>query len=186
MAVTPSVKVTKRFTFRDNDKLWSNRYHFSGGTPDTTAKWNTLFDAVVAAEKAIYTTGVFIVEVSGYAAGSDVPVASKTYAQNGTGGYADGFRVPGEVVALLRWATAARSTKNHPVYLFNYYHGILVQSGTLDTLSPNQKTGIGTYATAWETGFSDGTTTYKRAGPNGADAVGHLVESYVTHRDFPR
>jgi hypothetical protein len=41
------------------------------------------------------------------------------------------------------------------------------------------------YANAWIAGFSDGTTTYKRCGPNGDVATGQFVSSKVHHRDFP-
>jgi hypothetical protein len=54
-----------------------------------------------------------------------------------------------------------------------------------DKLATGQKSAMGTYATAWIAGFSDGTITCARAGPNGTAATGSVVEEYVTHRDFP-
>jgi hypothetical protein len=94
---------------------------------------------------------------------------------------------PGECAALVRYSTAGRTTKNHPIYLFNYYHRVYTnQAGaSTDLLDVNQKTAMGTYATAWITGFSDGSITAVRAGPNGDAATGQIVEEFVTHRDFP-
>jgi hypothetical protein len=168
-------------------RLWSNRYHFNGGTPASTGAWTTLFDNITAAEKAMHGPYVTIVKGEGYAAGSDVPVASKTYALAGTGGYAGGT-APGDSALLVRYATAARTPKNHPVYLFNYYHGVYVAGAnpSNDTVLASMVTKAGTYAANWISGFSDGTTTYNRAGPNGASATGYVVEANVTHRDFPR
>jgi hypothetical protein len=145
-------------------------------------------DNVVTAEKAIHDANVTIVEVIGYAAGSEVPVATKTYTTVGTLTPVSGHVVaPGEVAALIRWSTAARTTKNHPIYLFAYVHSAIVgiTNVTADLLDANQKTAMSTYATSWITGFSDGTITAVRASPNGAAATGSVVEEYVTHRDFP-
>jgi hypothetical protein len=186
VAATPSVKIEKTFTFKGNLKKFSNRYHFSGGTPADDAHWHTLMDAVTAAEKAIFPAATVIVAAIGYAAGSDSPVSSKTYSLSGTNPLS-GSQMPGESVALLRWATAARSTKNHPIYLFNYFHSAMRAASptTTDTLHPTQRSAIDTYAAAWIAGFSDGTLTLKRAGPNGANATGSFTEEFFTHRDFP-
>lgn len=174
--------------FKGGSRLWSNRYHFNGGTPADATHWHTLMDAVTTAEKAIFDSQQTIVEALGYAAGSDVPVATKVYSIAGTHSAAGSdITTPGEVAALIRWSTAAKSTKNHPIYCFSYMHGALV-NGSLsynEGLSASQKTAMGTYATAWITGFSDGTITAVRATPQGAVATGSIVEEYVTHRDFP-
>lgn len=188
MAATPSLSVAKTFGFKGGLRQFTNRYHFNGGTPADATHWHTLMDNVTTAEKALYGSGTHIVEAVGYAAGSDVPVASKVYSLAGTvspGGSSAG--APGEVAALIRYSTNARSVKNHPIYCFNYYHAVYVQelAGGADLLDAVQRAAMGTYAAAWIAGFSDGTITAVRATPNGAAATGSLVEEYVTHRDFP-
>src|SRR6476620_199804 len=188
MAATPSIRVVKQINFKGGTRIWSNRYHFNGGVPANDTAWHTFMDNVTTAEKAMHTSWTNIIQAVGYAAGSDVPVSTKSYALAGTLATVGGNTIaPGEVAALLRWATAGRSTKNHPIYLFNYFHAVFVHtaSNPSDRLDANQKTAIGTYATAWISGFSDGTHTLVRAGPNGDAATGQTVESYVTHRDFP-
>jgi len=179
--------VVKNLPYRGDSVLWSNRYHFAGGTPADSAHWTTLADAVVTAEKALYTPGVSIVEVIGYEAGSEVPVFTKNYATAGTGVFTNERGCPGDCAALVRYSTDQRTAKNHPIYLFNYYHNVQYSSAlTADDVVPGQLAAYGTYAGLWIAGFSDGTNTLKRAGPNGAVALGEFVSPYVHHRDFPR
>jgi len=181
------VRIVKNILFNEVLRTWSNRYHFAGGTPPDDGHWHTLFDNIVAAEKLVMTANCNIIAAFGYAAGSDVPVSSKTYTQPGL--YAGGsFPQASDVAALVRYSTAERTAKNHPVYLFNYYHDAFASSNGSgrDVLLPAQNTLLTTYGSAWISGFSDGTTTYNRAGPRGAAATGVVVEKYLTHRDFPR
>ena len=190
MAATGSIRVWKSFDYKGNPKLWSNRYHFNGGAPTTEAYFDTMADVIVAAEKAIYDSTVTIVKVEQLPPSSDVPTYSKTYSVAGTLSTtgASGYG-PGDTAAVVRYATTARTSKNHPVYLFNYYHRPWQQTtGYPDALFSSQKTAMETYAQSWITGYnwSGGIGTIVRAGPNGATAVSRIVLPEITHRDFPR
>jgi hypothetical protein len=147
---------------------------------------------VTAAEKAIHYAvaagGSKIIQTVGYAGGSEIPVFQKTYSLDGTGAFTGFASAVGDAAALVRYSTADRSSKNHPIYCFNYYHGVGTSGvfATKDTLLALQNTAMGTYAAAWITGFSDGTNTYKRSRPNGNTVTGSFVEPLLTHRDLPR
>ena len=181
-----SIKVTKSFLYRGSAHRWSNRYYLDHTSIDTQAHFNTLADNVVTAEKAIYGSSMTIVEVAYYAPGSDVAVWVRTYSTVGTA-TPTGNQAPGDCAALVRYTTTQRTSKNHPLYLFNYYHGVYVQATTnRDLVDAGQLGLLGTYANLWVSGFSDGVNTYKKAGPRGAVAQGYVAETYVTHRDFPR
>lgn len=188
MAATPSIKIVKTVHWKGNIVNWSNRYHFAGGTPADNSHWTTLADAIVTAEKACIHDSMQIVQAVGYGAGSDVPVFSKTYTTTGTlTSDASNIRSPAECAALIKFTTTQRTSKNHPVYLFNYMHSPLIDiAGYGDTMLAHQTTPYATYFSSWLTGFSDGANTYTRAGPNGAVAQTRVVETYVTHRDFRR
>jgi hypothetical protein len=187
VAATPSIKVIKSFPYRGGSRTYSNRYHFSGGTPPDSTHWTTLSDAIVTAEKAMHFTDVTIIETVGYAAGSDVPVFSKVYSTAGTASLTGMQLHPGEVAMLVRYSTASRTSKNHPLYLFNYYHHQgSISNANCDYVGSGTATPAATYSASWITGFSDGATTYHRAGPNGDVATGSLIETNLTHRDFPK
>jgi hypothetical protein len=170
---------------------FSNRYHIGTAVPPDSAHWTTLADAIVTAEKAIYVPlasgGATIAQAVGYAPGSEVPVFTKTYTTAGTGAFTSYIPTAGDSAALVRYSTPDRSTKNHPIYCFNYYHAMVAASAVVpaDTVAPTQLTALQTYAAAWLTGFSDGTTTFKRSRPSGDLCTGSLVSSLLTHRDLP-
>jgi hypothetical protein len=187
MSASASIKVVKSITYRGVVRSWSNRYHFSNDQPSTAAQWLTFSDAVVNAEKNCTSVYCVITGTFGYAAGSDVPVYQKVYTTAGLLALGTGLRTPGDVAGLVRYSTAKRTTKNHPLYLFNYYHGVYSETtNAQDAWATASVTAFNTYGTAWVTGFSDGVAVHKRAGPQGDIATGVYVAPYLTHRDFPR
>lgn len=188
-----SIVIKKSGGYRAGSKIWTNRYHFEGDVPSSPSAWEAFADAIVAAEKAIYHTEQTIVEAVGYdkaSASSTNPhgdaVWTKTYSVVGTLTPGTGaVGAPGDCASLVRYSTAARSSRNHPVYLMNYYHGVFNKSGDADALSDNQKAALEAYADAWLTGFVADGTHRERCGPRGAVATARRVDPYVRHRDFP-
>jgi hypothetical protein len=188
-----SLVVIKEFTYRGGTRTFSNRYHFEGDLPSDDAAWIELADAVVTAEKPIYADDVTIVQALGYDAGSASSsnphgdsVFSKAYTTAGTGDFStDGRRATGDSCVLLRYSTPARSSRNHPVYLFNYFHGAWQLTSVADSVSAVQISHVETYAEDWIDGFVCEGSPRERCGPRGAVATGRRVDPFVRHRDFP-
>jgi hypothetical protein len=187
VAATPSLKIVKSIEWRGGTHRYSNRHHFAGGVPADDAHWATFAAAVVADEKDCFDGATTYVEAVGYLAGSDLPIWTGTLTGTGTASFSSYQLAPAQSAAIIRWSTTARSIKNHPIYLASYFHGTMVSfSGAPDALLAAQKTALEEYGQDWIDGFSDGTNTYHRAGPNGASAVGKFVDAYLSHRDFRR
>jgi len=183
-----SIRVVKTFPFRgDPVKQFSNRYFFDGGAPTDATAWHDLMDAVTTAEKAIYPAIVHIVAAYGYGPSSGVAVASKAYSLAGTVSGTGSSYTPGECAAILRMATTKRSTKNHPVYVFSYFHAAMYNtaSNDPDTLLAAQKTAIESYGNSWLNGITVGARTYKRTAPSGEATTGRVCDPFIGHRDFP-
>lgn len=186
MAVTkPSVRIIKSFDYRGSARQWSNRYFFSGGIPADNAAWDLLFDALVAAERGNYPSVVTVTDAHGYLAPSDVAVASKAYSFAGTLG-GSGVRTPGDCAAVLRQATTKRSTKNHPVYCFSYFHCAMRSAASQDVLDSTQVSALSAFGNMWVAGITASGLgfTAKRCTPDGALVTGALAEPFVGHRDF--
>lgn len=198
MALGPDTKhsivLTKQFTYRGATRAFSNRYHFEGALPADNAAWTTLATNIVNSEKQIYSADVEIIEAVGNDSGSASPtnphgnaVFTHLFTTAGTLIPGTGPRLaPGDAAMLLRYATPARSTKNHPVYLFNYFHGVFASTSDPDAILGSQKTALEAYGTDWLAGFSDGSSPRERCGPHGAVATSRRVDPYVRHRDFPQ
>jgi hypothetical protein len=106
----------------------------------------------------------------------------------GTGPTTNCVELPGDAALVLRQATTKKSTKNHTVYCFSYFHGVLgdLSLGSPDTALSSQTAAVLALGQAWNNGFTAGGRTYKRTTPDGHAVTGAAVDPFIGHRDFPR
>lgn len=181
-----SVKSNKTFVYRSVTKEWSNRYFFTGGPPSSSAHWLTLYDAIQTLEKACFSSVVSLIGGVGYEAGSEVPVWSGGSLVAGTVTPGGNDRLmPGDCTRLIRWTTDARTGKNHPIYLFKYFHGVYNNSADpADIPSSVNNVGLVALRDGLVSGVSDGVNTYHLCGPYGAVALVGTIQNLIGHRDF--
>lgn len=190
MATPPTrvgVKAEYTFSWRGNTKQWGQLYHFDGPTSwadqthfDTFATnlWNSV--------KVSLPARVTCTTMTAYNAGSFLPVY--THAISANGGYTDTTnpQASGEMCMLWRFTTDQRTSKNHPIYLFKWWHGMQTDGAT----SPDTLRG-GIHSTASSpvadliAGYSDGTNTRIYCGPRGAVAQAGTVNTLLYAREFP-
>jgi hypothetical protein len=185
VAAQASVKFTFTSPYEGGTKTWSTRLHVTGGNWQDQTHFNAFSDAVWTDWKSATDTHTTLVSATGYNGGSDLPVFSKSYNQAGT--YTGtNPRAALEMCILIRFTTTQRSSRNHPIYLYNWIHCVQIDSGTTPEVPlGGQKAAWTTRATSLVSGYSDGTLNRIRCGPNGAVAQSGAAETYLHHRDFP-
>lgn len=182
----PSLKVIKSSPYKGGTKVWSNRYFFNGGTPSSDAHWTTLSDSATSHETNCWLSTTTIIGTVGYEADSDVPVFSKAYSIAGTGSFETSDPLPLECAIIIKSTTDQRTSKNHPIYLFKYYHAVCWNgSGGPEMPAATQVAHLKSVCDNWRVGLSDGVNTLTLCGPRGASALSCVAETYLSHRDFP-
>jgi len=188
MATPPthdSIRITKSFQYRGSAREWSNRYFLTN--PVASGNRTAALDAVVAQEATLFGSEVHVVRGEYFVAGSEVPVTVKEYTQPGLGQFTGTFLEAGDTAIVVRYSTSQRTSKNHPIYLFNYYHGVHNDPQvSADDVAPAQLTAVGAYAAKWVNGltYGGGIGVLQRCGPRGAVALTPIVDHWIGHRDF--
>lgn len=181
----PSIRVIRTAPYKGGSRIWGQRY-FMSGADYSEAEFEILTDYLRDELKTVTLDDSSIIEYIGYNIGSDVPVFTKTVTTAGTYPSSGEPIMPLEVCALARLTTDVRTTKNHPIYGFKYFHHVQNNGGSDHEML---RTG---YATTLEgimadflTGFDDGDSTRNWCDAKGAVFQEATVATELTHRDFP-
>lgn len=184
MAAQASCKFRFTTPYRGATKTWTTTVHVTGGDWQDQAHFNTFADGVKGDWISALDSRNTFVDATAYNPGSALPVFTRTFGTNGT--YTGtNPRAPLEDCILVRFTTTQRTSKNHPIYLYNWIHGVQTDGTTSpDTPLSGQKAAWTTRAASLVAGYTDGTLNRIRCGPNGAVAQSGAAETYLHHRDF--
>lgn len=189
MAVPPDqagIKLTFSFSWRGSTKNWSQLYHLTQGSWQDQGHFNAASDALWNLLKTAIPSRNTLVSSTGYNPGSFLPVFSKSYGAAGTFTDTANPQATGEACMLVKFTTTQRTTKNHPIYLFKWFHGVQSEGTTSpDTLRSGIRTTMQGQIDTLMGGISDGTLTRKYCGPFGAVAQVGTVNTLLHIREFP-
>jgi len=189
MATPPTqagIKFVFSFSWRGSTKGWTQLWHFTGGAWQDQTHFNTMSDNVWGQISGVIPARNTLVETIGYNPGSFLPVYTKAYGASGTYTDTTNPQAPGEACMLWRFTTTQRSTKNHPIYLYKWFHGMQTDGATSpDTLRSAIYTSSASQIAHLCTGQSDGTLTRPYCGPFGAVAQSGTCNPKLHIREFP-
>ncbi len=190
LVAKPGIVLVKRFLYRGVAEEWSNKYHFTETAPSNGTDWKTLYDAVIAKEKTLYTSDSHVVRAYGYTNTDNNAVNSFDYtaaAAEVAGTFSDGTATtaPGDAAGWVRWKTPDLNSRGKPIYLRKYFHGIKVQTAAPDSMPTAWITAANTFGTALQ-GGTGAITGFTVCGPTGAVASNRTASVFVTTRTLKR
>lgn len=174
--------------YRGGTKDWSTRFHLSAEPPDTS-HWHNLFEAMWADLKAGIRGDVQLMYATGYTNDTTPYVWREEF--DGTFGTLTPAAPEQAAIicALLHFTTDVRNSRGGPVFLRNFIHGVNASSSDYDAPSSTQKAALNTFASTLAgdgAGYSDGTTTYHRAGPDGDSGIVGTCNDFLSRRVLAR
>lgn len=190
MPDTPSVIIVKEFQYRGEPEEWSNRYHFIGFTPGSTADWQETIRVFIDAEQSITGSEVKFVRAYGYSAGSDhanYVVDFTTPGPPETGSMVINTptsRFAGDQAAVVRWSTGLFNSRGKQIYCWKYIHGGVLHDTEPDRLDPSYITALQNYAQLVAITGLPGGMHYSH--PQGQALTNPYVDQYVTTRTLKR
>ena len=143
MATACGLVVTKKFTYRDQDEYWSNKYWFQGAPPGPSTEWRSLFDLLVEAERHCYTPSTTVTGGYGYSDNSEGAHAVWSVDLEALGATRAGSlviqpeeRMSGDQCGMFEFQTQRKNSRGKWVYLRKYMHDGGVSGADVDRISP--------------------------------------------------
>src|ERR1700754_3988122 len=123
-----SLRLDKSFTYRGAPERFSNRYHFNGSNPASSAEWKAITDALVAQEKTLYPAGTTVIYAAGYTSDTGAAVYPRDYTVSpdtpvaGTLVTTGLTECPGDDSFWARWWCGQYNSRGKKIYLRKYWH----------------------------------------------------------------
>jgi hypothetical protein len=189
MAAMPSIKWRLQIPREGGTKDWSTKMHFNGGFPANLSAATDLIVNMMADFKQGLREDVQVVDAVFYEDDTSPSVFTVPVATFGEILKSAGDPQAAIICALISWTTDARNSRGGPIYLRNFLHGAVCLGTDLEQLLALQKSKLQAFAGQFDdsgAGYSDGTNTYHRAGPDGVAGLVGTCELFVSRRVMAR
>jgi hypothetical protein len=193
MAALTGITLIKSMPYRDNpDEEWSNKYHFNGPPPNTSAEWKALADGLIGHEKSCYDAQTKVVRAYGYNTDDVKPISVWTYdylaageAVTGTLTSPSGVFVAGDQAAVMHWTLDVKDIKGRYIRCRKYFHSGFVISASPNLIADEWGAAMNTFATALR---ADGGAYWGgiRSRTHTAPIIQAGASSYITTRTLRR
>ena len=190
------LSITKSVLFQGNTEEFSNVYTYDGVSDDDSAV-ESLVDAVVAAERPIFSGAVRFVRAKAWkVAGLGPNVMRITKDLSGNGGATTGASMYPELAVMVRWSLPSRTTaflssdnavRRVSRYLRKYLHTCTPHNLAIDAGGSGSTPAATSPLTAYANAVRAPLNGVNLCAPNGDQPSGsHRFHPYLEHRQFPR
>jgi hypothetical protein len=192
MADSEAISLLCKYTipFEDGTTQTSNRFYLTTPSgpqsPANDGQWDTL--AINFSDDFLGILGPWATldQIVGYDIGDDVGVKVYDYGSAGTHNPTPSRpALPAQCCSLMKWTTDERTSRNHPIYLWNYVHAQGYYEPDPEKVAAQDALhDFGEKLTLSGSGFSDGVHTWHKCSRKADPAIDFMPNFDVHYHEL--